>query len=88
MGGLGHGVHRGEKTGFGGREQFGVGQGTGGVQPDDLAADQALGELWILHLLTQRDRPSRPQEFGDVAHRSMIGDPAERDRVLASSASW
>jgi hypothetical protein len=49
---------------------------------NDLALDQALGELGVLHLLADRDLVAELGQLGEVAARGVIGHAAHRDRVL------
>ena len=55
--------------------------------PDDLALDQALGELGVLHLLADRDLVALAHELGDIPFRAVVRHAAHGRTLLQAAVA-
>ena len=62
-----------------GVEQRPFGHGPRGDDPGDLALDDALGQLRVLHLVGDGHLEPRSHQFGQVAFEGVVGEPAHGD---------
>ena len=61
------------------RSHLRIGGGAGGEHARDLAPHQLGCQLWIFHLVANRDLVALADELADVALGGMVGDAAHRN---------
>jgi len=81
--GVAAGIFRygGEKVVFARVKDGDIGGRAGSDDADDFAADEFFAGTGLLHLIANSDFESGADEAGDVCVRSVVGDPAHRDRL-------